>query len=305
MLPLGKGNRGVRKLLSSMTGSLGLAATGALAYATLIEPYAIERVSVEIPLPRLPEPFDGYTILQISDLHMKQMGRREKALRRILSEMPQPDLVVYTGDLVYTPRGIEPFLKLASAITGRNGAYAIFGNSEHKNGVRPKVFAERLENAGIMPLLNRHVQFEKGDASLYLIGVDDPVSNHDDLEAAFAGVPPEAFQLLLMHTPDSVGLACARGVDLVLSGHTHGGQVKAPILGALYTHSHLGRAMSHGHYEGKRLKKIIGFRPGRTQLYVTRGIGVSGMSLRFLCRPELTLLTLRAGLAPVHKNGRR
>jgi predicted MPP superfamily phosphohydrolase len=292
-------------MLPSVTGSLGLAATGALAYAAWIEPYAIQTVPMEIYLPRLPEAFDGYTILQISDLHMRQMGRREKALRRILSGMRKPDLVVYTGDLVYTPKGIEPFIKLASAIAGRDGSFAIFGNSEHKNGVRPQVFAERLENAAITPLLNRHVKIARGDANFYLLGVDDPVSHHDDLEAAFDGIPTDAFQLLLMHTPDSVGLACARGVDLVLSGHTHGGQIKAPILGALYTHSYLGRAMAHGLYEGKSLKKIIGFRPGRTQLYVTRGIGVSGMSLRFLCRPELTILTLRTGAAGPRTNRRR
>lgn len=282
--------------VSAAAAALGGAA---FAYATLIEPYAIEMAKVEISLPRLPKEFDGYTILQISDLHMSRMGRREKALQGILRKAARPDLVVFTGDLVYTPRGIRPFLALAREIDARDGSYAVYGNSEHKNGVKPQALAAELSEAGITPLLNRHVPIERDGARVYLVGVDDPVSGHDDLEAAMQGVSCDTAKILLMHTPDSVALACARGIDLVLSGHTHGGQVKLPFLGPLYTHSYLGRAMAHGHYHGKRLKKIIGFRPGRTQLYVTRGIGTSGMSLRFLCSPELTLLTLRSGpMAP-------
>lgn len=287
----------------SLIGSLGLAGAGALAYATLVEPYAIRTVHVPIWLPRLPAEFEGYTILQVSDLHMSRLGRREKALIGILKSLAKPDLVVFTGDLVFTTRGIEPFVKLAQAVEGRDGRYAVYGNSEHKNGVRPKALADRLEEAGITPLLNRHVVIERNGARLVLAGVDDPVSGHDDLAAALEGANCDTAKVLLMHTPDSVGLACAHGVDLVLSGHTHGGQVKVPFFGPLYTHSYLGRAMANGHYEGKALKKIIGFRPGRTQLYVTRGIGISGLSLRFLCSPELTLITLHAGPREPRRRG--
>lgn len=278
--------------------ALGVAGAGALGYATLIEPYAIRTVSVEVSLPRLPREFDGYTLLQISDLHTSRMGRREKALQAILSKLRRPDLAVFTGDLVFTPRGIRPFLALAKAIDPIDGSFAVYGNSEHKNGVKPKALAEQLADAGVTPLLNTHIQIERNGDRIYLAGVDDPVSGHDDLPAALEGIPCDQAKILLMHTPDSVALACARGVDLVLSGHTHGGQVKLPLIGALYTHSYLGRAMAHGLYHGKLLKKIIGFRPGRTQLYVTRGIGISGMSLRFLCPPELTLLTLRSRPMP-------
>jgi len=110
------------------------------------------------------------------------------------------------------------------------------------------------------------------------------------------GLDDSLFKLLLMHTPDGISEAVVRGIDLTLSGHTHGGQVKLPIVGALFTHSLLGRRMSHGYYAGKRLYQIIGIRAGRSQLYVTRGLGISGLALRFLCRPEMTVITLRKGL---------
>jgi predicted MPP superfamily phosphohydrolase len=97
----------------------------------------------------------------------------------------------------------------------------------------------------------------------------------------------------MMHSPDPIGLAAAYGIDVVLSGHTHGGQIRLPLLGPLFTNSILGLTMSEGLYQGADLLKIIGFRAGRTQLYVTRGVGVSNLALRFLCQPEINSITLR------------
>ena len=188
-----------------------------------------------------------------------------------------------------------PFLELAGSFAARDGLYAVFGNSEHKNGVRPHAFAEALAAHNITPLLNRHVTLTRGGAQIALVGVDDPVNDKDDLAAALRGVPDDQFTLLLMHSPDGIAEAVTRGVDVVLSGHTHGGQVRLPFFGAPHTHTHLGRRMSDGYYAGRRLRRAIGIRPGRTQLYVTRGLGVSGLALRFLAPPELTLITLRRG----------
>ncbi len=106
-----------------------------------------------------------------------------------------------------------------------------------------------------------------------------------------------------MHSPDGIAEAVVQGVDVALSGHTHGGQIRLPLLGALYTHSILGKRMSDGYYSRGRLRRAIGIRPGRTQLYVTRGLGVSGLALRFLTRPELTVITLRRGLLQIRRIG--
>lgn len=274
----------------------GTAALGLLGYAAGIEPYAIETVHFDLFAPRLPEAFDGYTILQVSDLHMRQMGRRERILERLIRALPPVDLVALTGDLIHTAAGTDPFLQLAKSFQARDGAYAIFGNSEHKNGVRPFSFSQTLTQNQITPLINRHVLLTRGDAQIALVGVDDPVNDKDRLDEALVGVPEELFTLLLMHSPDGIAEAVVRGVDVVLSGHTHGGQISLPFYGPPYTHSELGRRMSSGYYARRRLRHAIGIRPGRTQLYVTRGIGISGLALRFLTPPELTVITLRRGL---------
>jgi predicted MPP superfamily phosphohydrolase len=273
--------------------AVGAASALALVYAVFIEPFAIETVFLDLYSPRLPKEFDEFTILHLSDLHMKKTGRREAILTKILGDLPPADVALVTGDLVHTPRGIAPFLELSQAIRATDGTYVTFGNSEHKNGVRSHAFAADLAAHGMRPLINASTTLTRGSASIVLAGVDDPVTEHDDFHAALGSVPREAFKVLMMHSPDTVSLACAYGVDIVLSGHTHGGQIKLPYYGAPYTHSHLGRAMSHGLYRGRHLREIIGFRPGRTQLYVTRGVGISGLALRFLCRPEITFLTLR------------
>jgi predicted MPP superfamily phosphohydrolase len=283
------------------TVGAGAGALGLLAYAVGIEPYAIETVHLQMRVPRLPPAFEGYTIYQVSDLHMRQMGRRERKISHILQGLPPADLIAVTGDLVHTQAGIKPFLKLAESFRATDGSYAIFGNSEHKNGVRPHAFAKTLAAHGITPLMNTHVLLERGGATLALAGVDDPVNDKDRLADALAGLPADLCTLLLMHSPDGIAEAVFRGVDVVLSGHTHGGQVTFPIIGAPYTHSLLGRRMSHGYYAAKKLRRLIGIRPGRTQLYVTRGLGVSGLALRFLTRPELTILTLRRGVPGVKR----
>jgi predicted MPP superfamily phosphohydrolase len=281
------------KLPTSLTRA-GLAVGAALlGYATLIEPYSVQIERVTLYCDRLPSRFDGYRVLLLSDFHSRRIGRRETKVLNMIHAMPRHDLVALCGDLIYTPRGMNEMAELVSNIQANDGVCATFGNSEHKNGVVSHLFAAKLESAGAVMLLNRSLRIRRGDESIVVAGVDDPVSAHDDIAAALADAGQNDFQLLLMHTPDSVALACARGVDIVVSGHTHGGQIKLPLIGATFTHSHLGSEMNHGLYKGRRLRNAIGFRPGRTQLYVSRGIGISGLAMRFLCRPEITSLTLR------------
>jgi len=272
-----------------------LTAAGLLGYAAGVEPFLIETVHQEISLPRLPLAFDGYTIYIVSDLHTRRFGPREELVRSILNSLPEPDLLALPGDMVHTGMGIAPFLKLAQSFRARDGVYAVYGNSEYKNGIRPKAFAKTLADNDIVPLLNRSLTITRGDDELEIAGVDDPVNWVDDVDVALQDVPEERCVVMLMHSPDSIAHAVRRGVDLVLSGHTHGGQIRFPLIGSPYTHVSIGPRMSSGYYARVKLKECIGIWPGRTQLYVTRGIGVSGLALRFLCRPEFTILTLRRG----------
>lgn len=276
-----------------LAGNIAAGAAALLAYATLIEPFAIHHVEITLLCERLPKAFDGYRVLLLSDFHSRRMAVRERKVLKMIEAIPEHDIIALDGDLIYTPRGMDSMYEFTSRLHAKDGVYGTFGNSEHKNGVVPHVFARGLEKSGVQMLLNKSVRINRGNKSIVIAGVNDPVSEHDDIGAALKGVDEDEFTLLLMHTPDSVGLACARGVDVVLSGHTHGGQVKLPLIGAPFTHSYLGPAMSHGLYSGARLQNILGYRPRRTQLYVTRGIGISGLAMRFLCRPEITTITLK------------
>jgi hypothetical protein len=276
---------------------LGAAATaGTLAYAAGVEPFRIEVVHSDLYLPRLPRSFEGYTIHVVSDLHMRRIGRRERRVAEILAGLPPADLVAVPGDMVHTPDGIPPFFELAKSMRAKDGVYAVYGNSEYKNGVRPRAFAAQLEERGIVPLLNRSTTITRGGETIALAGTDDPVNWRDDVDAALEGVPEDRCVVMLMHSPESVADAVRRGVDLVISGHTHGGQIKFPFIGAPYTHVSFGPRMSAGYYGLHGLRACIGNWPGRTQLYVTRGIGVSGLALRFMCPPEFTILTLHRGI---------
>jgi len=284
--------------MSRHTGvwSVGAGAALILGYAAAIEPFAIEIVRVEIRMPRLPAAFDGLTIYQISDMHTRIMGLRERTVAKLLSRLPQPDVIAVTGDMVHTLKGIPAYLKVSESFSPSFGAFVVYGNSEHKNGIVPTRLGDMLAAAGQRPLINSHCLIERGGEKLAIVGVDDPVNDADNLQEALRGVPDDMCRVLLMHSPDGIAEAVVRGVDLVLSGHTHGGQVALPVVGALLTNSYLGRRLSAGYFAGKKLRRVIGIRPGRTQLYLCRGIGVSGLALRFFSRPELTILTLRRGL---------
>jgi predicted MPP superfamily phosphohydrolase len=278
---------------SKATAALGAAGITALIYAIAVEPYRIAHVEIELDCARLPIEFDGYRILQISDLHMRRLGRREELLRTMIGRLPAHDLTLVTGDLIHTPEGAPYFLELAKSFSARDGIFAIYGNSEHKNGVRTRILTEQLTTAGVRALNNEHVTIARGGAMIYLMGVDDPVNQKDDIRAAIKGIPDDAFKLLMMHSPDPIAQAVTYGIDVVLSGHTHGGQIVLPFIGPLFTNSILGLSMSSGLFSGASLFRFIGFRAGRTQLYVTRGIGVSNFAMRFNCPPELTTITLR------------
>jgi predicted MPP superfamily phosphohydrolase len=270
---------------------LGLAAAALGGYSFFIERSAIGLTQLELAFNRLPRAFDGFTILQISDLHIAHWTRLERKMEKLISGL-EPDMLVLTGDNAVSSKGARLLREFLGRIRPNRETYLIYGNTENKReyGRRRR---EDLDWPGLHVLVNEHVPIERDGKKIILVGVDDPFTRHDDLDRALAGAPKDAFKLLLAHAPSIAGDARNAGIDLILSGHTHGGQIRFPLIGAIYPHLKKYRRLIMGLFEGDRLSCILKKDAGEMQVYVSRGIGISNLPLRFLCPPEIVHITLR------------
>ena len=236
-------------------------------------------------LDALPSAFHGLRIVQISDIHHGLFLPKEwlsEAVRQ--ANRLRPDIIALTGDFVtYSRRNIGPAAELLGRLRARHGVYAVLGNHDFR--VDPDAVTRALTRQRIEVLRNRHVSLRFGGESLYLVGVDD-YGYGADLRRAVRGVPQGAATVLLAHNPRVIHLASRNNVSLVLSGHTHGGQVNIPLLGTVYGRS------------PERLRYKIGWdRMGATQIYVSRGIGTIVLPWRLRCPAEITHLELQRGAA--------
>jgi hypothetical protein len=281
------------------------ATTGALtigAEASIIEPNDPRLVRIELPLTRLPGLFDGFTIAQLSDFHYDEVFSRvpiQKAVKT-LNDL-RPDLIVLTGDFVTVPmlddflseksadasRGKEAIktapacAQLLSELRARVGVFAILGN--HDVASVPHFITECLENHGIRVLRNSALPVERGQARFWLAGIDDVMQGKPDLNRTLTSVPKDETVVLLSHEPDFADEAARHPVDLQLSGHSHGGQIWLPIIGAPWLPP-LGEKYPRGKYQ-----------VGGLTLYTNIGLGTIRVPMRLNCIPEITLFTLRAG----------
>jgi predicted MPP superfamily phosphohydrolase len=272
---------------------LGLAA-GAVAgmafYAGEISRHELQIVYRTIALPYLPDPFAGFKIVQISDFHFHEYTEAvflEAVVRRV--NEAAPDLVVLTGDFVSTkplPRRFSRRMAYHCAeILSRIECplrYAILGN--HDVLVGAQAVTDALRTHGLPVLSNSYVPLERDGRRLWLAGTEDALQARPDLAAALPG-GRNAHQeplILLAHEPDFADFAVGRQISLVLSGHTHGGQILLPLLPPLIL-PQLGVKYVHGLFP----------LPGGMQLYVNRGIGAVNLPFRFRCPPEISVLTLQ------------
>lgn len=267
----------------------GAAAAAAAAYGTLWEPRHPEVETVEIRLRRLPEAFDGLRIAQISDVHWgPYVGQTLVSSAVERANRLAPHLAVLTGDFVSRPLGrfhpagsqyAVPCAQALRALQAPLGTLAILGNHDHY--VSGKNVNAAFEEAGIPVLRNRALPLEQEGARLWIAGVDDALVRKSDLPAALGKIPAGEATILLVHEPDFADLAARHPVDLQLSGHSHGGQVRMPGVGALIL-----PPMAEKYPMGL-------YRIGDLQLYTNRGLGTIFVPVRFLCPPEVTLITLR------------
>jgi len=268
------------------------------AYTFVIEPGRLVVRRVDVAIPGLPPALDGFKIGQLSDLHRGPMMPRFRIARAVaLMAAERPDLVALTGDFVsYRPGYAAEYPEILAPLRPRLGIFACTGNHDHWAG--PDAVTRALRATGVTVLRNQHQLVTAGGAQLCVIGIDDVgasgLSSHhadpaDDLPAVLATSPPSGvIRLLLVHNPDFVmGPVFAREtarrpIHLVLSGHTHGGQVRLPLIGAPRLPSWYGRLFGGG------LVQVAG-----TQVHVSRGAG-SSWPVRFNCPPEINVLTLRS-----------
>ncbi len=234
-----------------------------------------------VVLPRLPPTFDGLRVLFLSDLHLDGLPGLPERLAAVLPRLAF-DLCIFGGDYrmgTYGPYS-EALHRLKAVVELTRcplGQYAILGNHDCYEMVEP------LSAMGLDVLVNDAVRLERGGEEFWLAGVDDPhYFRCHDLPLALSEVPEAACRILIAHSPAVFAEAAALGVDLLLSGHTHAGQICLPGLGAVFTHTPAPRRVVTGLW---REGKMVG--------YTSAGVGASGVPVRFNCPGEVVILTVR------------
>ncbi len=259
-----------------------LAGAAVFVYARYVEPRRLDVTHETVRSERVCEAADGLRIVQFSDIHICDDDDAGK-LMRIVSAInrEEPDIVVFTGDLFDNfpayEGTVEAIPAAFSQIRARIGKYAVLGNHDYEASALPKV-REIWKNAGFTLLQDDSVRLS--ELGITVIGMDDWLFGPCE-DACLDGVPDGDFRLLLCHEPDVAERLNTSKFDLMLSGHTHAGQVKLPGLGIVYTPP-LGRVYKEGRYD---LENAV--------LYVNRGTGQSLLPIRFLATPEISVITLK------------
>ena len=264
---------------------------GVALYSGEVARHEIDIIHRPIAISNLPDPFNNFRIVQISDIHLDEFTE-PFFLERVIHQVNNlsPDLVLITGDFVTmgaftfisarhaAHRCAEILATLTSPLR-----YAILGN--HDVTVGASMVTRALTNNGTPVLINQHTPIERNGSRLWLCGVEDPGTSHPDLDLTIP-TRPDGPVILMAHEPDFADVVTQhpRGpiVDLMLSGHTHGGQINLPFLGPLVLPP-MGKKYAHGI-----------FRFNQMQLYVNRGIGTVGIPFRLNCPPEITVITLQS-----------
>lgn len=275
-------------------------------YSFVFEPNNLKVERVMVKINNLPSSFENAKIIQLSDFHCKKFIRRDEKVLEMVASL-NPDFIFITGDIVdRNTQDIDSCKMLWQTLGEKypNKVYAILGNHDFEN-YQSSYLEQSLNESGVILLNNKNQELEKNGDKIELIGVVDPgvaynrvekkyglfhffytkeiVNYLDDLPKAFEGVNNDEVKIVLSHSPDIVwDLNNQENPDLVLTGHTHGGQVKIPYLRAFWSPT-----KDHGKYISG-LFKINNF-----YLYVNRGIGTSSLPIRFNSDPEITLIELK------------
>lgn len=281
-----------RKFIKKAVGTLltagGLTAGGYF-YAREVEPRMLDIKRHTIRSAMLPAGFDGVKIIQFSDTHIGFQYTIEQ-LAKLVAKINElnPDLIVFTGDLLDDPRHFtekkRTIITLLQQLEAPLGKFAVYGNHDH-GGYGSDLYKQMMEQSGFTLLLNDSADVRLLDgSSIWISGIDDAMLGKPNLAEAMSKIPNESYTILLSHAPDKADEAAQYSIQLQLSGHSHGGQIQIPFYGPLVTPPFAEKYVE-GFYDGGNNKEF--------KLYVNRGLGTTRLPFRFLSQPELTLFTLR------------
>jgi len=271
-----------RGFLKGLVAAPLVAVAATSAYASLVEPFHYRISETDVFIRDLPERFENFRITQLTDIHHSRILGIDQVRNVVaLAQQTKPDMFVLTGDYTTSYRRfIEPCAEALAPLNAPEGVWAVLGNHDHYTD--PELTTRALQHQRIAVLDNAHTTLQRGPDSLQLSGIDDWSWNAVDWKRAFTGLKPATPTILLSHQPGVLDFEQTQNVALILSGHTHGGQVRLPGLGA------------PARFATKDLKYDRGlFHRGETQLYVSSGTGVIGLPLRLGVRPEIAVLRLK------------
>jgi hypothetical protein len=252
-------------------------------YGVLVRRRWFRVVEREVRLPGLDARLDGLRVAHLSDLHVGTMTPKSSAMAWVRAANERAaDLAVVTGDMVTSGTDYhEDIAEAVGALRAKMGVFVSMGNHDYFGEGEPLV--SMLRKAGVKVLRNEGQVLERGGAPLWLAAIDDTWTRRDDLERAMRGRPDGATAVLLAHDPQSFDAAADAGADLVLSGHTHGGQIAVPFLYRRFSLA----TIAHRY-------NVELYRRGRSTLFVHPGLGTTGPPIRLGVAPEVTILVLRA-----------
>jgi predicted MPP superfamily phosphohydrolase len=245
----------------------------------LNEANSLSLEKVEIKLKRLPKKLDGFRIVHLSDIHHSPFTSLEHISRAVqVSNHLKPDMFVLTGDYVsHESEYIAPVAKVLGKLEAEFGTHACLGNHDHWTD--GDFVTKHFRKEKINMLVNEGFRFTARDSSFWLAGVDDYMVGKTDVPASMRGAFPDEMKILLAHNPVIIRQAAKFGVDLMFSGHTHGGQVKV-------------RDAKKRIFPKRKLSSGL-HRRKNTQIYITRGIGTVVLPVRYQCPPEISLIELQ------------
>ncbi|MFJ8526467.1 metallophosphoesterase [Bacillus sp. NPDC094106] len=272
---------------------IGALAIGVSAFS-YVQNNLISVSKISITSSKIPSNFKGFKIVQLSDLHSKKFGENQEVLIEKVKSL-NPEIIVITGDLIDSKRyDAAASLKVMKELVKHYPVYFVTGNHESWSG-RYDSFEKELKRHNVIVLRNEHVRIQKDGQEIYLLGIDDPaftVKNNDkneeittvknEIVKAKSTIDSDGYKLLLSHRPELLQVYAEQQIDLVLSGHAHGGQVRLPLIGGLVAPN-----------QGVLPKYTAGlYEEQNTSMIVSRGLGNSVIPQRVFNRPEIVVVQL-------------